>query len=200
MPSIALVPAVHLSPRQVLRNYRMSVLASTPFIGPRGNNFSHKFQERFRPPLPRPDSTCPGSVHLLSQDAPTTVPMRFNRCTVALHPFVPIRSSRPGYCGASRQIEKADSACAQPLTRALRAAKKSAARGSPLAATGIDNNRICSLPVSLRSISCYCPAPAPNSSVPAPSSTMLCGPAGGGAAPCGAAPCGADSAGGGICR
>ena len=179
MPSIALVPAVHLSLRQVLRNNRMSVLASTPFIGPRGNNFSHKFQERSRSPLSHLDSACPGSVHPLSQDAPTTVPMRFNRCPVALQRFVPIRSSHQGRCGARNQAERPIQPT-QPLTREHCAAKKSAARGSPLAATGVDNNRSCSLPVSLRSISSYCPAPAPNSSVPAPSSTLLCGPASGG--------------------
>jgi hypothetical protein len=131
MPSIALLPAVHLSLRQVLRNYRMSVLASTPFIGLRENNFSHKFNERSRPPLSRLDSTCSGSVHPLSQDAPTTVPMRFNRCPVALHRFVPFRSSRHGRCGA-RKKPKGHPLHAQPLIRSLRAAKKRRQEDRPL--------------------------------------------------------------------
>jgi hypothetical protein len=105
MPSIALLPAVHVSLRQVFRNYRMSVLASTTFIGPRQNNFSHKINERSMPPLSHPDSTCPGTVHLLSQDAATAVPMRFNRCPDALHPFVPIRSSRPPAPALERSLK-----------------------------------------------------------------------------------------------
>jgi hypothetical protein len=44
----------------------MGVSASTPFIGPLENNFSHEFAERFRASLSRTDSSCPNFAQTLS--------------------------------------------------------------------------------------------------------------------------------------
>jgi hypothetical protein len=147
MPSFALLPAAPLSLRQLLRNFRMSVPASTPFIGPGENNFSHKIKARFPSPMSHLESICPGSVHRLSRDATTTVLLHFNRCLIALHRFVPIRFRRVPEAVRGRRSETSNPL--RTLTAHSSRTKKSAARGSPLAATGMNNNRSCSLPVNL---------------------------------------------------
>jgi hypothetical protein len=76
MPSIAPCLPVLLLFRQALRNFRVGVPASTPFIGQSENNFSHKFQNRFCPRLSQADSSCPASVHTLSRSASTAVSSR----------------------------------------------------------------------------------------------------------------------------
>jgi hypothetical protein len=78
MPFAAPRLPVLLSFRQALRNFRMSVFASTPFIGPPENNFSHKFKNRFRPRLSLSDSSCLSPAQLLSQCASIAVRMHFN--------------------------------------------------------------------------------------------------------------------------
>jgi hypothetical protein len=55
---------------------RMGFLASTPFIGAGGNNFSHIFCGAAPFFLLQLDSSCPASVQSLSECAAITVPMR----------------------------------------------------------------------------------------------------------------------------
>jgi hypothetical protein len=72
MRSIAPLPAAHLHLRQAFRQFRMSVFASTHFIGAIKNNFGYEFKERFK-------SFCPASIE--------TVEIPSIRCTKALHPL-----------------------------------------------------------------------------------------------------------------
>jgi hypothetical protein len=55
----------------------MSVLASTHFIGFLENNFSHIFLGRFCAGLSHFNSTCPGFIQSLFQDAPFDASNRF---------------------------------------------------------------------------------------------------------------------------
>jgi hypothetical protein len=55
----------------------MGFLASTPFIGPAGNNFSHKIKNRIQAYLSQAESSCPTSVQSLSQSDSAFVPLRF---------------------------------------------------------------------------------------------------------------------------
>src|SRR5208337_1851350 len=74
MPSFTPLPAGLSFRPSGPPNFRMGVLASTPFIGPLENNFSHIFSHPSRPPLSRSDSSCPDSAQSLSQCAPPVCP------------------------------------------------------------------------------------------------------------------------------
>src|ERR1035438_4131165 len=91
--SSRLVPAVFDSLPQGLRNFQMSVPASTSFIGPAQNNFSHKSKESFCCRLSHSGPVCLEAVHMLSQDASIAVSNRCRRCFNPLHRFVSIRRS-----------------------------------------------------------------------------------------------------------
>jgi hypothetical protein len=68
------------------------------------------------------------------------VPERFKCCSVALHKSVPIRYR-------SRALQRfGEPFCGRYSTIVQSSKQKTAARGSPLAAIGINYNRICSLP------------------------------------------------------
>jgi hypothetical protein len=80
------LPAAIGSIRQALRNFRISVSASTHLIGAPQNNFSHYFQEHpnahlssFRTSCPASLHPCITSLHSLSQFASSAASFRASR-------------------------------------------------------------------------------------------------------------------------
>ena len=189
MPSIALLPAVHRFLRQALRKLRLSVPASTPFIGPGQNNFSHQRKESSRPSLSHSDSSCAEPAHKLCQDDSNAVSMRSSQCPDALHEFVSIRCSGDSAPAPETrletQINRAD--CRSSTVTALQ--KNGGKRIAPC------RHRCRHQPYLLSACKpvfnpVYCWASAPSSIASASaiplSSAWLCGPGTTGAAPSGA--------------
>jgi hypothetical protein len=109
---------------QATRNFRIGVSASTHFIGGPENNFSHLFNEPWKPTLSHPRATCAASLHTLSQSTPIAAQIRATACPVALQAHVPLRCSQPRSDPISAVFSE------------FFPAKKSAAEGSPSAAIG----------------------------------------------------------------
>jgi hypothetical protein len=130
----ALASGVFDSVRSALRIFWRGVSASTPFIGAAPNNFSHFCGERLCALLSRPWTSCSGAQQW---------------CRNVVHWLFDFAAD-PVADSATPVFGFGTVADLNYWGWHVLAAKKSAARGSPLAATGIAFNRICSLLVEPR--------------------------------------------------
>jgi hypothetical protein len=122
---------LHFCFRQVLRNSRKGVSASTHFIGAAVDNFSNFPRKPIVAILSRIETVCTCSLHSMSQSTPAIVPFRFR----SLPRFDPAMLS----ILPSRKLRKDQSLrLASRAKRIIFAPKKSAARGSPPAAIGFE--------------------------------------------------------------
>jgi hypothetical protein len=119
---------VHLSFRQALDSCRIGAIASTLFIGPGENNFSHKKKRCFCSCLSRLESYCLASIQSLIRSDALAVPLHFTqlyRFATETEARYPLRTHAP----APNKVF----------------AQKTAARESSPAAIGLSCNRICFL-------------------------------------------------------